>query len=434
MNILIIGVSGFIGNHLYHALLQQGHQLSGCSRHKVANINWMPCNLVCKESNQVADYWRDKLQNIDVVINAVGIYQQSRKQSFKQVHDVGVTRLFDACIKQNIRVIQISAIGAEKNKPVNEFLQTKRNADQYLANSDITHVVLYPGIVLGEGGKTTQQLSMLAYLFCIPMVFGRHRKLPLISIFQLSDFIVNIINNWQNNKYDETIKKSQAKVLIAKPETMENMIVNLRLWMSRGKFKNACFIYMPEKIIEWSFKMFPNLSIGAFNKQSIEMLNDYSMQKSNVTEYIPVSHETASDSLKINKVTTAFINDRQLSMLFYINLLTLGVIWIVSGLNSIVNFEQSRELIALTGIEKNIGDGFIMLAAIADIFLGLLLWVPDLRKRIIYLQLAVMLIYSLIITLLMPMYWLHPFAPIIKNFAMLVLALYLLADRREINV
>jgi len=434
MNILVIGVSGFIGNHLYHALSQQGHQLSGCSRHKVANINWVPCNLVCEEKNQVDEFWLDKLQNIDLVINAAGIYQSSNKQNFKQVHDVGVKRLFDACSNKNIRVIQISAIGAEKDTPVGEFLQTKRNADQYLLNSDITHVVLYPGIVLGEGGKTTQQLSMLAYLFFIPMVFGRYRKLPLISIYQLSDFIVSIINNWQNNINDETIEKSQTKVLIAKPETMENLFNNLRLWMSRGNKISACFIYVPEKIIEWSFKLFPDLSIGAFNKQSIEMLNDYSVQKNNAIEYLPVSHETASDSLKINKATAAFINDRQIHILFYINLLTLGVIWVVSGLSSIVNFEQSRELIALTGIERNIGDGFIIVAAVIDIFLGFLLWVADLRKRIIYMQLSVMLIYSLIITLLMPMYWLHPFAPIIKNFAMLVLALYLLVDRREVNV
>jgi len=387
MNILIIGVSGFIGNHLYHALSQQGHQLSGCSRHKVANINWMPCNLVCEEQNQVAEYWLDKLQAIDLVINTAGIYQPSNKQSFKQVHDVGVKRLFDACSKKNIRVIQISAIGAEKDTPVGEFLQTKRSADQYLLNSDITHVVLYPGIVLGEGGKTTQQLSMLASLFFIPMVFGRYRKLPLISIYQLSDFIVSIINNWQNNINDETKEKSQAKVLIAKPETMENLLNNLRLWMSRGNKISAYFIYVPEKIIESSFKLFPELSIGAFNKQSIEMLDDYSVQKSNAIEYLPVSHETASDSLKINKATAAFVSDRQVHLLFYINLLTLGVIWIVSGLSSIVNFEQSRELIALTGIEKNIGDGFIIVAAVIDIFLGFLLWVADLRKRVIYIQL-----------------------------------------------
>jgi nucleoside-diphosphate-sugar epimerase len=38
MNILIVGVSGFIGRHLYHVLGQHGHHLTGCSRHEVPEI------------------------------------------------------------------------------------------------------------------------------------------------------------------------------------------------------------------------------------------------------------------------------------------------------------------------------------------------------------------------------------------------------------
>jgi len=43
-----------------------------------------------------------QLQNIDLVINTVGIYQQASRQpadnnSFSQVHDLGPKRLFDAC-------------------------------------------------------------------------------------------------------------------------------------------------------------------------------------------------------------------------------------------------------------------------------------------------------------------------------------------------
>jgi len=410
MNIWIAGVSGFIGRHLYCALSQHGFHVTGSSRHEVPGINWQPLDF-----NQSAEEWKQQLQNIDAVINAVGIFRQSDTQRFSQIHDLGPRRLFEACRKQNIRVIQISAIGADEEVPVTEFLQSKRNADQYLLQGELPNVVLYPGIVLGEEGKTTRQLCLLARLLCMPLVFGRNKELPLISIDQLSKHIVEIINNLP--------EKKQAKVLIAKPETMEHLLNSLRLWMGLGK---GCFFYLPEKILQIGFRFLPTISVGAFNKQSIEMLAAYSNQS-----YVPVTKETASDSLLKINATKSFNRDMRRRMLFYINLIALGIIWIVSGLSSLINFEQSRELIALIGIQGSSGDAMITTAAIGDILLGVLLWYPPLRRWVIYIQIGVMLMYSLIIFIFIPMLWLHPFAPVIKNLAMFVLALYLLAEEKE---
>ncbi len=84
------------------------------------------------------------------------------------------------------------------------------------------------------------------------------------------------------------------------------------------------------------------------------------------------------------------------------------------------------------GVSGVVGESIIVIAAIGDILLGLLLWYKSIRKWIIYMQIAVMLIYSIIITLFVPLLWLHPFAPIIKNLAMLVQSFYLLAQDGEI--
>ena len=410
MNILITGVSGFIGRHLYNALSQQGHHVIGCSRREVANINWQKLNF-----NQSVEDWKQQLQLIDIVINTAGIYQQSRSQLFSHVHDTGPKRLFDACKKHSVKVIQISAIGAEQEHPVTEFLTSKRNADQALLEGNEPNVVLYPGIVLGEQGRSTRQLSLLARLVCIPLAFGRNKELPLISIHQLTRHIIGLINNWPTSK--------QADILVAKPETMEHLLNNLRQWMGLGK---GCFISIPKPLINLTFFLFPKSSIGAFNKQSINMLATYSNK-----EVVPITNETASDSLLKNNATASFNKDIRLKMLFYINLITLSVIWIVSGLSSLLNIEQSRELISLIGIEGNSGDTIIVTAAVGDIVLGMLLFLPQLRLLIIKVQISVIIIYSLIIAIFIPLFWLHPFAPIIKNMAMVVLALYLLIEKKE---
>ena len=132
-----------------------------------------------------------------------------------------------------------------------------------------------------------------------------------------------------------------------------------------------------------------------------------------------------------DKASPQFIKDMKLRVLFYINLVVLGVIWVVSGLSSIINISESRELIAMIGLKGSVGDAFIYSAAIGDILLGLLLWVPQIRQRIIFVQITVMVTYTIIITAFAPVFWLHPFAPIVKNLAMLMMSLYLLAENRE---
>lgn len=305
MNILIVGVSGFIGRNVYDALSQKGHHLVGCSRHEVANINWQRLDF-----NQSIEGWQQQLSNIDIVINAVGIYQESASQSFSSVHDTGPKKLFAACKNLSVKVIQISAIGAEQEQPVTEFLRSKRNADKALLESDVANVVLYPGIVLGEQGRSTRQLGVLARLFCMPLVFGRNKELPMISIQQLTQRIVEIVQQWPASK--------MTQVLVAKPETMEELLNNLRCWMGLGKGR---FVAIPKSIINFMFLLFPKLSVGAFNKQSIEMLSTYSKN-----DYEPMSNETASASLLKNKASASFNKTMKLRLLFYINLMTLSII------------------------------------------------------------------------------------------------------------
>lgn len=423
MNILIVGVSGFIGEHLYHALSQDGHRLLGCSRNKIADINWQKFDF-----NQTEEQWQQQLQGIELVINAVGIYQQSEQsisdqQGFTQVHNLGPRKLFAACKKNHIKVIQISALGAERDNPVTEFLRSKRNADQYLLSHEESDIVLYPGIVLGEHGRSTRQLSLLASLYCTPLVFGRQRKLPLISIYQLTECIKNTINHWPET--------SRAVVLVARPETMESLLLNLRHWMKLGK---GHFFAIPQRLLKLVFYFFPALSVGAFNKQSLIMLADYSDKQSNQQQSIekPIQ-ETASESLVKHPPTKRFKQEILTKLLFYLNLFVLGVIWFVSGLSSLINMEQSRELISLIGIKGDMGDMIISSAASADILLGILLWLSlwqqGLRKWVIYCQIGVMVTYSIIVSIMLPIFWLHPFAPIVKNLAVLLLAMYLLVEQ-----
>jgi len=164
------------------------------------------------------------------------------------------------------------------------------------------------------------------------------------------------------------------------------------------------------------------------------MVSDYALQSKSVMAFSGEVGETASESLMGKVASGSYIKNIKLTSLYYINILTLSFIWILSGVSSLVSMEKSREIIELAGVVGYSGDVIIIVAAIFDLLMGVLLWLSKLRRNIIYIQILIMVIYSLLITYLIPAYWLHPFAPVIKNFAMLVMALYLLLEEDEHNV
>jgi nucleoside-diphosphate-sugar epimerase len=243
MNILIVGVSGFIGRACYQALMLEGHLVSGCSRTSVANMRWSPLDF---EQSDIA--WQKQLEDIELVINAAGCLQQSDQDRFSIVHDLGPKRLFAICGELGIKVIQISAIGAEQVEPSTEFLRSKRQADQFLLQQPHANVVLYPGVVLGERGATTQQLSLLARQVCMPMVFKPKTILPLVSLAQLLKVVSGLVNTWPSH--------AQALTVVAKPETAEQLLLALKKWQGS---RWGCFMYVPQWFTKGVLMLFPKL-------------------------------------------------------------------------------------------------------------------------------------------------------------------------------
>ena len=97
MRILVTGASGYIGRHVVEALRAQNHDLVLTSRreHKGANAHdWRVVDFATAHS---VDDWCEHVENVELVINAVGIFKQTRTQSFEALHDKAPRALFEAC-------------------------------------------------------------------------------------------------------------------------------------------------------------------------------------------------------------------------------------------------------------------------------------------------------------------------------------------------
>lgn len=108
---------------------------------------------------------------------------------------------------------------------------------------------------------------------------------------------------------------------------------------------------------------------------------------------------------------------------------TLAFIWMVTGTLSLGIYPQqdSLGLISRLGLHGAPALATLYTAAALDIALGLLtLLIP---KKILWaFQALLICLYTLIISFWLPEYWLHPFGPILKNLAILVLLWLLYRD------
>ena len=96
--------------------------------------------------------------------------------------------------------------------------------------------------------------------------------------------------------------------------------------------------------------------------------------------------------------------------------ITLALVWIITGIISmgIYPVEDSLALLKRVGIEGQFGVWMLYGEALLDIAIGILtLTAPG--KLLWLFQIAVVGAYTLVISIFLPEFWLHPFGPLLKN-------------------
>jgi DoxX-like family len=102
--------------------------------------------------------------------------------------------------------------------------------------------------------------------------------------------------------------------------------------------------------------------------------------------------------------------------------LSLAVVWIVTGIISlgIYPVQDSLGLLARIGLEGNFALLTLYAEALLDIVIGCFTLIAP-SKTLWQLQAAIILSYTLVISVYLPEFWLHPFGPILKNIPFLTL-------------
>jgi len=207
--ILITGVSGFIGAALKNYLQAQGHSVYGTSRKYLNDKAVYQVPSIGAETQ-----WSEILKGIDVVIHLAARAHIVKRESeeleilYEQVNYHGTKRLAEECVNNNVRrFIYLSSIGVngpatdsipftEESipEPVGAYAISKNMAEQALNdiadNSQIEIAIIRPPLVYGPGAKGNFHTLLELVQRGIPIpVKGVHNQRSMIALTNLVDII-----------------------------------------------------------------------------------------------------------------------------------------------------------------------------------------------------------------------------------------------------
>ena len=148
---LVLGGYGLIGSSVMRALAGEGYDVVGLGRSQMAAERSDPdASWIIRDLTRMArDDWAALLSDVDVVVNAAGALQDGAEDDLHAIH-VGMVESFLAAAEGlPLRIIQISAAGAEAGAST-AFLRTKAQGDALVAGRALDWVILRPVLVLSS--------------------------------------------------------------------------------------------------------------------------------------------------------------------------------------------------------------------------------------------------------------------------------------------
>jgi hypothetical protein len=110
--------------------------------------------------------------------------------------------------------------------------------------------------------------------------------------------------------------------------------------------------------------------------------------------------------------------------------LSLSFLWIVTAISSIFfTKEIGLEVLEKGEITGPLANFYILSGGVVDGVIGVWLLLGLRLKTCYLLQLIVIITYTLLLTIIDPSFWIHPFGPLTKNIPLLVMIYYLYSQK-----
>lgn len=197
MNVYIVGGTGFVGSHLAHKLVWNGHKVTvgGLSTEPAISLP----ERVETEKIDVTDSETLDFTGYDVVINLVGLSPLFQPRiPYHKVHVLGTENVIYACEEANVkRFIHMSALGADPRADT-EYLRTKGEAQLLVEESSLEWTIFRPSVIFGKGGQFLEFTESLLTPFVTALPGDGRNKFQPIYVEDIGDLFVEAVENQQH--------------------------------------------------------------------------------------------------------------------------------------------------------------------------------------------------------------------------------------------
>ena len=350
---------------------------------------------------------------------APAFFKASRGQSIEAIHSKAPQALFSACRQAGVRrVIQLSAISAEPEAGT-AYASTKREADDFLKTCDLDWVIVRPSLVYAGGayGGTALFRALASLPFAIPVPGSGNQLFQPIHVSDLADCISRILA-------DPGLKQLVIDPVGPQTVTLRDMLVSLRSWLGFGR---APVVEIPGPLIGLAAKAGDFLG-GPLNSTALRQLEFGNT--GDVEKFIAATGIRPKRFADVLLAHPSQWQDRWHARLYFLRPVlrfAIALMWIASGAAGLMLSESTRTCHRQRAWASPTRAGAILMnaACLADIAIGIAVLARWQCSRVMFIQVTVVLVYTLVLSATLPHMWGDPFGSLLKNIPVLAAILVL---------
>ncbi|MCP4185528.1 MAG: SDR family oxidoreductase [Hyphomicrobiales bacterium] len=421
-NILIIGAYGLIGYGIVKRLLADGHQVTGLGRsggtakRVLPDIPWIikDMSTLCE-----ADSWNPILRQVSVVVNCSGALQEGPDDDLEAVHNHCVSALASACSAADVRLINISAVGACLDAST-AFLSSKARGDAAIRSSGAQYNIFRPGLVLASSayGGT----AMLRMLAAVPLVQPIAMPQALIQAVSLDD-LANVVSAAIDGRIPDGY---EADLVEAEPHPLREVVAMVRNWLGFGTARRefvipaigamaVCKLADALSLLGWRSPLrttaFKVLSEGVKGKPA------------DLTPFGIAPFSTMSQTLANMPARAEDRLFARMALLTPIMIVILSLFWLASGVIGLAQINEAAITLERVGWPRTLAVAGVAFWALVDIAIAGAFALRRFAHFACWAAIGVSIFYLVASTLFVPWLWIDPLGPLIKVIPGIILAL-----------
>lgn len=429
MRCLVTGAYGFIGSALVAALKREGVTVVGAgrdldlARRLMPDIAWIECDF---NTDVEVAHWLPRLNDIDAVVNCVGILQGSWRDDADRIHGRATIALFQACAAASIkRLVQISAVSAEAGVPT-AYARSKAKADAALETLELNWLIVKPSLVIGRGSYGgTSLLRGLAGLPCVlPLPGEGNERFQPIDLDDLASGVARLAAK---------MEPTRATLHAAGPETLSvrDILVAYRAWLGFGPARELA---VPLPLLRLLLGLgdiagWLGHASSARTTSLVQLRYDTLVDGSDFAQSCGVPLKSFTETLQAAPAT---LQDRlHARSVFAVPLLqiALAAFWILTGVLTLMpqSFAAAVALVADAGFASGLAKALVATASVADLVVGAAFLLPRWVRRAGLAQLVLSTVYLIGLSLVAPELWTDHFGPLLKVVPMMAATLVVMA-------